>query len=330
MPDLHCRYLGLDLTSPIVASASPLTGHLQDLMALEDLGAGAVVLPSLFEEEIEADAINLTERLEAGSESFAEATGFLPVKDLSFAGPAAHLKLVAAARNSLDIPVIASLNGMTDGGWVRYAAMLADAGANAVELNLYSVESDAKRSASDVETDYLRLIEHVRWRVDVPLSVKLSPYFSSTAHFARRLFDLGIDGLVLFNRFVQPDIDIETFDVNTRVELSAPQELRLPLRWIGLLRPTLPEMSLALSSGVRTGTDVVKGLLAGADVVMLASELIRNGPQRLAGVRAELVNWMVAHEYDSVVQMRGSLSSDSARDARAYERSQYVRAISRR
>jgi dihydroorotate dehydrogenase (fumarate) len=324
MTDLQCRYLGLTLRSPIVASASPLTGRLRNLLALQDAGVGAVVLPSLFEEEIEADSTTFNERLDAGTESFGEAASYLPAKDLSFIGPMTHIRLVAAAKSSLDIPVIASLNGATDGGWARYAAMLVDAGADALELNLYSVESDVDRSAADVETEYLRLVEHVRWRIGVPLAVKLSPFFSSTANFARRLFDVGVDGIVLFNRFVQPDIDVETFDVVSKVELS---ELRMPLRWIALLRPMFPEMSLALSSGVHCGEDVVKAVLAGADVAMMTSELLRHGPGRVATVESELTDWMAAHEYTAVAQMRGSVASHAARDPRAFERAQYIRML---
>ncbi len=327
MTDIECRYLGMRLRSPIVASASPMTGRLQNLLALQEAGVGAVVLPSLFEEEIDADSTLLDDHLNAGTESVSEASSYLPSTGLSFAGPAAHVKLVGAARSSLDIPVIASINGVTDGGWLGYAAMLVDAGADALELNLYAVESDSTRTASDVETEYLRLIEHLRWRVSVPLAVKLSPFFSSTANFAKRLVDLGVDGLVLFNRFVQPDIDVETFDVSSKLELSHRAELRLPLRWVGLLRPMFPGLSIALTSGVQTGVDVVKSILAGADVTMIASELLRHGPAKVREIEAELVGWMAAHEYTSVGQMCGSVSEHAARDANAYERAQYIRTL---
>lgn len=324
MIDLRCRYLGLTLRSPIVASASPLTARLTTLRLLDDAGVGAVVLPSLFEEEVEGDAMTLSGRLDAGAESTAEATSYLPAADLSFVGPMAHVRLVGAAKSTLGIPVIASVNGGTDGGWVRYASMLADAGADAIELNLYAVQADPTKTGADVEAEYLRLVEHVRWAVTVPLSVKLSPYLSSTANFVRRLRDAGVDGAVLFNRFVQPDIDVETFDVVSGVELSQHAEMRLPLRWIGLLRPMFPDFSLALSSGARSGLDVVKAVLAGADVVMMASELLRRGPARAREIETELMAWMSAHEYSAVAQMRGSVASNAARDARSYERAQYI------
>jgi dihydroorotate dehydrogenase (fumarate) len=324
MTDLRCRYLGLNLRSPIIASASPLTSRLSSLRLLDEAGVGAVVLPSLFEEEVDSEATLLSERLDAGAESTGEATSYLPVADLSFIGPMAHVRLVSSAKTSLEIPVIASVNGATDGGWVRYASMLADAGADAIELNLYAVQADPTRSAGDVEAEYLRLVEHVRWAINVPLSIKLSSYLSSTANFVQALCDIGVDGVVLFNRFVQPDIDVETFDVVPGVGLSQHNELRLPLRWTGLLRPMFPDLSLALSSGARSGLDVVKAVLAGADVVMMASELLRRGPARVAEIEAELVSWMAAHEYSAVAQMRGSVASNATRDARSYERSQYI------
>lgn len=324
MSDLRSRYLGLTLRSPIVASASPLTARLTTLRLLDEAGVGAVVLPSLFEEEVENEAMTLSGHLDAGADSSAEATSYLPPADLSFVGPMSHIRLVSAAKSTLDIPVIASVNGATDGGWVRYASMLADAGADAIELNLYAVQADPAKAGTDVEAEYLRLVEHVRWAVNVPLSVKLSPYLSSTANFVHRLRDIGVDGAVLFNRFVQPDIDVETFDVVPGVELSQHAEMRLPLRWIGLLRPMFPDFSLALSSGARSGLDVVKGVLAGADIVMMASELLRRGPHRVREIETELMAWMTAHEYSAVSQMRGSVASNAARDARSYERAQYI------
>ena len=320
MIDIRCQYLGLPLRSPIVASPSPMTGTIESLLSLQQSGAGAVVLPSLFEEDVDEEASRLSHDLDAGTESFAEATSYLPSTPLGLVGPDRHVRLVSAAKEALSIPVIASLNGTTDGGWLRYAATLADAGADALELNLYSVEANAGRTASEVEDANLRLVEHVRWRVDIPLAVKLSPYLSATANFARRLVDLGVDGLVLFNRFYQPDIDIETLDVVPRLELSTSADLRLPLQWVALLRPQLPTASIALTSGVHCGADVAKGLLAGADVVMMASALLHGGAGRLQLAESELVAWMAANEYRSVAQLRGSISAAGARDPRAYER----------
>ncbi len=327
MIDLSCRYLGLSLRSPIVASPSPLTGQLDSLIALQAAGVAAVVLPSVFEEEVEAEEEELRRWLDEGSESYAEASTYLPRLDMRFGGPMDHVRLLEKAKGELEIPIIASLNGTTDGGWLRYATMLADAGADALELNLYSVESDAGKSSSLIEAAYLRLVGQVRKQVDVPLAVKLSPYLSSTANFAQRLVDAGVDGLVLFNRFVQPDVDIDTLGVAPTLELSQTGDLRLPLRWVALLRPELPNTSLALTSGVHSGAEVVKALLAGADVAMMTSALLRHGPAHVSRVEAGLVAWMAAHDVTSIADFRGSVARHTAVDARAYERAQYIRAV---
>ena len=327
MIDLRSTYLGLPLRSPIVASASPMTNSLQRLLALEHAGAGAVVLPSLFEEEVNRDVLRLSADLDAGSDSFPEFGTFFPPMEFDHLGPLSHLKLITAAKAHLSIPVIASINGATAGWWLRNAELLAVGGPDAIELNLYSVQADPEKSATEVEDGYLRLIDDVRFRVSLPLAVKLSPYLSSTANFARRLVDAGVDGLVLFNRFYQPDINLGTLDVEARIDLSSSADLRLPLRWIGLLRPLLPETSLALTSGVHSGADVAKALLAGADVAMMASALLQRGAGQIALAQAELVAWMTTHDYRSVTQLRGSMSSHTARDPRAYERAQYIRML---
>lgn len=327
MIDLSCSYLGLSLRSPIVASASPMTNGLDRLLGLEHAGAGAVVLPSLFEEEVNRDALRLSIDLDAGSDSFPELGSFFPPMQFDHLGPLSHLKLLTAAKEHLSIPVIASVNGATAGWWLRNAELLAAGGADAIELNLYSVQADPEMSATAVEDSYLRLIDDLRFRVSRPLSVKLSPYLSSTANFARRLVDAGVDGLVLFNRFYQPDINLDTLDVENRVDLSTSEDIKLPLRWIGLLRPLLPHTSLALTSGVHSGLDVAKAILAGADVAMMASALLRRGAGQIALAEAELVAWMSTREYSSVGQMRGSMSSRTARDAGPYERAQYIRTL---
>lgn len=327
MIDLRSTYLGLPLRSPIVASASPMTNSLQRLLALEHAGAGAVVLPSMFEEEVNRDVLRLSADLDAGSDSFPEVGSFFPPMEFDHLGPLSHLKLITAAKAHLSIPVIASVNGATAGWWLRNAELLAAGGPDAIELNLYSVQADPDKSAVEVEDGYLRLIDDVRFRVSLPLAVKLSPYLSSTANFARRLVDAGVDGLVVFNRFYQPDINLDTLDVEARIELSSSADLRLPLRWIGLLRPLLPQTSLALTSGVHNGADVAKALLAGADVAMMASALLQRGAGEIALAQAELVAWMTTHEYRSVAQLRGSMSSHTARDPRAYERAQYIRML---
>jgi dihydroorotate dehydrogenase (fumarate) len=327
MSSLATRYLGLDLRSPLVASASPLTGRVESLLALEQAGAAAVVLPSLFEEEVEDESMRLHERLETGAGSFYEALDYFPELDFDDIGPLKHVKLAGAAKQALRIPVIASVNGITPGGWVNYAKQMVDAGADAIELNLYSVAADPWRSGASVESGYLEVVRLVRGAVEVPLAVKLSPYLSATAHFARRVVEAGADGLVLFNRFYQPDIDLETLGVLPRVELSDPRELRLPLRWLGILRPQLPGTSLAATTGVHSGYDAAKALLVGADVTMMTSALLRHGPGHLAKVEAELVDWLVEHEYSSVEQLRGSVSRYAATDPTGYERANYLRTL---
>jgi dihydroorotate dehydrogenase (fumarate) len=327
MTELATTYLGLRLHSPLVASASPLTGRLDGLVALQEAGAAAVVLPSLFEEEVEYDSMLLHERLETGALSFAEASDLFPALEFDDVGPRGHVKLTSAAKDTLRIPVIASINGSTPGGWVYYAHAMEESGADAIELNLYAVAADAGRSGAEVEAAYLEVVRRVRAAVDVPLAVKLSPYFSSTAHFARRVVDAGADGLVLFNRFYQPDIDLDTLDVLPRVELSDPRELRLPLRWLAILRPQLTTTSLAATTGVHSGLDAAKALLVGADVVMMTSALLRHGPAHLTRVQGELVSWLAAHEYTSVAQLRGSVSHRGAADPTAFERANYLRTL---
>ena len=326
--DLASTYLGMRLRSPLVASPSPATGKLDSLLRLDDAGIGAVVLPSLFEEEVENEAITLHERMSAGSDVFGEAMDYFPDVALDHLGLERHILLVEEAAERLSVPVIASVNGRSAGGWVRYARDLVTAGARAIELNMYDVAVDPGRTGAQVEEGYLALVRGVRAAVDVPVAVKLSPYFASLANFAGEVVAAGADGLVLFNRFYQPDLDLETLDVTPRLELSRPGELRLPLRWIALLRPQLPTASLALTSGVASGADVAKGLLAGADVVMSTSELLRQGPPRARALLDELVDWMQVHEYASVDQLRGSVAHHSAADPAAFERAQYQRVLS--
>jgi dihydroorotate dehydrogenase (fumarate) len=327
MTALQTSYLGLELRTPLVASPSPATGKLDTLLRLEDAGVGAVVLPSLFEEEVESEAITFHERRETGAGVSGEAMDYFPDVDLDHLGLERHVLLVEEAVERLEIPVIASVNGRSAGGWVRYAQDLVSAGAQAIELNMYDVAVDPDQSAADVEGGYLALVRDVCAAVGVPVAVKLSPYFSSFANFAAQVVAAGADGLVLFNRFYQPDLDLETLDVTPRLELSRPGELRLPLRWIAILRPRLPGTSLALTSGVASGADVAKGLLAGADVVMTASEMLRQGPERAAGILSELTAWMSAGEYESVSQLRGSVAQHAVADPGAYERAQYQRVL---
>ncbi len=323
--DLGTRYLGLELRSPIVASAAP---HNNDpLMArrLERAGVGAIVLPSLFEEEILAEEIGLTGSLEQGAGVFAEALDYFPAIQ-SFAGAAdRYVTSLQRVKASVTIPVIASLNGSTLGGWVGLARRLEDAGADALELNLYHVSADPRRSATDMEKSDLDLIAAVRASITIPLAVKLSPFYSAFANFAAAARDAGADGLVLFNRFYQPDLDLESIEVVPRLELSQPWEMRLPVRWIAILRPQLdPDVSLAATSGAHSGADIAKGLLVGADVVMMTSALLRHGPEHIAAVEAELRGWMEEHEYRSVSELRGSASAATVEDPSAFERANYM------
>ncbi len=326
--DLRTRYLGLDLRSPIVASASPSTGEPDTARLLEEAGVGAIVLPSLFEEEILNEEIQLNRSLEAGSGQFGEALEYFPTIESFPSVGDRYLSRLERIKNHASVPVIASLNAATMGGWVRYARFMQDAGADALELNLYHVAADPRRAATDMEASDLDLIAAVRASVTIPLAVKLSPYYSALANFAGRVIARGADGLVLFNRFYQPDFDLETLDVVPRVELSQPADLRLPLRWIAILRPQLgPNVSLAASSGVHGGTDVVKELIVGADVVMMTSALLRHGPGHVRTVEAELRAWMAECEYDSVAQLRGSASQATGVDPSAFERVNYMKTL---
>jgi dihydroorotate dehydrogenase (fumarate) len=325
--DLSTTYLGLDLRSPVVASASPLNREADSVRRIVEAGASAVVMPSLFEEEILREEVELNLALEAGSEHFAEALDYFPdVREIATAADryVADLETLKAA---VDVPVIASLNATSSGAWVRYAGLLADAGADAIELNLYHVAADPERSSTEVEEEKLAVIASVRERIRIPLAVKLSPYFSSTAHFARRVVGAGADGLVLFNRFYQPDIDLDALDVVPRIELSSPWELRLPLRWIAILRPLLPHASLAATSGISSGVDVAKAIAVGADVAMMTSAVLRHGPGQLGVALDELRGWLDEREYVSVTQLRGSMSHRATPDPGAFERANYVRVL---
>jgi dihydroorotate dehydrogenase (fumarate) len=322
MADLQTRYLGLELRSPLVASSSPLTGSLDGLLRLEQAGAGAVVLPSLFEEEL-AEQTRQVDALLATGATGAEARAGHPEQVGYGAGPAAYLALIEQAKASLSIPVLASLNGVSRSGWVRYATRMEQAGADAVELNIYYVSSRPGRSGSEVEWQYLEVVRSVRQAIQIPLAVKLSPYFSSLANMAGQLAEAGANGLVLFNRFYQPDVDIEALEVAPRLELSTSVELRLPLRWVAILHRRFG-LSLAASTGVHTAEDVVKTLLAGADVAMLASALLRSGPDHLRQVESGLRDWMDRHSYETVGQLRGLLSQRSIPDPAAFERANYI------
>lgn len=324
MTDLRTQYLGLDLAGPLIASASPLTGRLDTLAALEEAGAAAVVLPSLFEEDVIEEEDVLADVLDTG-EGFAEFAS-APLSETASRyelGPERHLRLVGEAKRALTIPVIASVNASGPGSWARYATGLADAGADALELNLYSVNADADLPGAALEARHLEVIAAVRAAVRVPLAVKLSPYYSGLAHFARAAVDAGADGLVLFNRFFAPDIDLEDLSLAPRVSLSDSDDLRLPLRWLGILRSQLRGTSLAATSGVHTGNDVLKALLVGADVACMTAAVLRNGPGYMRAVLADVAEWLDANEYTSVRQLTGSMAADAVANPGDFERAQY-------
>jgi dihydroorotate dehydrogenase (fumarate) len=325
--ELTTRYLGMDLASPLVPSASPLTGDIDTLHALVEAGAAAVVLPSVFEEQIVHDALVVAGITDLGAELSPEFTGGqLPPMEAYNTGTEAYLRGIVRAKHELPVPVIGSLNGASWGGWSSYAAKIEHSGADALELNIYTVSADVTRDGREVEDDYLHLVEQVRRRVSIPLAVKIGPAFSSMASMAVRFADAGADGLVLFNRFYQPDIDLDTLEVKPHLVLSTSAELLLPLTWIGILHGRV-ELSLAATTGVHTAADVVKLVLAGADVTMMASALLRNGPGHLATVRAGLSDWLYTNGYSSVTQAKGSLSQAAVHDPAAFERANYMKTL---
>ncbi len=324
--DLTTQYLGLKLKNPLVASASPMTGNLESLQRLEEAGAAAVVLPSLFEEQIDHEQVAIQQLQEFQTDSFAESLDYFPELDTYNTGPNSYLKKIELAKKELAIPVIGSLNGGCRGGWTRYARMIQDSGADALELNIYFVPTDAESSSQATEAQYLGLVSSVRETISIPLAVKIGPYFSSLPEMAKRLVDAGASGLVLFNRYLEPDIDLETLDVVPFLQLSRRSELHLPLRWIALLHGQL-QASLAATSGIHKADDVIKTLLAGADVAMLASALLEHGPQHLRNVLQDVETWITDREYTSVTQLKGSVSRLNCTDPGAYERSNYMKAL---
>lgn len=324
--DLSTRYLGLALANPIVASASPMTSSIDSMKRLQDAGVAAVVLPSLFEEQIEHEEMATHNLMLSGTELSPEARGFFPEMQHHATGAEQYLKLVSDARKALAVPVIASLNGHTPGGWTRIARQLEEAGAQAIELNVYFLAADTGESGVSVEQRYLDLVASVRAITRVPVAVKVAPYFSAMGSMAVRLANAGASGLVLFNRFVQPDIMLDELEVAPHLVLSTSEELRLALRWIAILHGRV-DASLAATGGVHTHADVLKLLLAGADCVMLASSLLRNGPQHVSMLVRGIESWMSAREYESVAQMKGSLSQRSCPDPDAFERANYMKAL---
>jgi dihydroorotate dehydrogenase (fumarate) len=325
--DLSTTYLGLKLRTPLVPSASPLSEEVDNIRRLEDAGASAVVLYSLFEEQLRQDRLELAQNLEQGTESFAEALTYFPEPPQLKLGPEEYLNHIMRAKAAVNIPIIASLNGSSVGGWTDYARQIEQAGADALELNIYYIPTDLDLTGGEVEQTYVDILRAVKLKVSIPVAVKLSPFFSSFANMARRLDDAGADGLVLFNRFYQPDMNLETLEIHPNILLSTPMAMRVPLRWVAILYGRI-KASLAATSGVHRASDVLKMLMAGADVTQLCSVLLRHGARQLSVIEKDLVAWMEEHEYESVAQLKGSLSQKNCADPSAFERAQYMRAIS--
>ncbi len=323
MPDLQTTYLGLELSSPIVVAASSISSMIDRIQLAERSGAGALVIRSLFEEQILIEALRLEEQLSAG-ESFPEATSYFP--SMQHGGAQEHLRWIEKARAEVSMPLIASLNAVTPGGWKEYAHQLADTGVDALEINVYSVAADPARAGSEVEAELFNILEAVKGQVDIPVAVKLSPYYTSLAHVAQKLAERGAAGLVLFNRFLQPDIDPVAQAPVSEMTLSRPEEMRLPLRWVALLHGRIP-LDLALNTGVHSGLDTAKAVLAGAQVVQVASALLQHGIPYLSTMLRELENWMEEHGYQTLAEFRGKLSQAQVDDPLAFERAQYVKLL---
>jgi dihydroorotate dehydrogenase (fumarate) len=324
--DLTTRYLGLSLASPLVASASPLGERLDTLCRLEDAGAAAVVLPSLFEEQITLESHQLDQHLSAGAESYAEAVSYFPDLHTYQLGPDTYLEHVHRAKRRLGIPIIGSLNGVSTGGWIDHARLIQEAGADALELNVYYIPTDPAMTGADVEQMYLDLVRDVKASLTLPVAVKLGHAFTAMANVARRLDAAGADGLVLFNRFYQPDFDLEALEVRPHLTLSNSWELLLRLHWVAILFGHV-RADLAVTGGVHTAEDVLKAMMAGARVAMMASALLQRGVEHLGRVRADLLAWMEAHDYESIRQMQGSMSYRAVREPSAFERANYMKVL---
>ncbi len=321
--DLSTRYLGLDLPHPFMPGASPLVDDLDTVRRLEDAGAAAIVMHSLFEEQLMREQIATDWHMSAPADSFAEALSYLPDPESFSLGPEGYLEQLGRIRRAVAVPVIGSLNGTTLGGWLEYARLIEEAGADALELNVYRLAADPDESGDEIERQTIEMVRAVRDKVRIPLAVKLSPFYTAFAHFARRLDEAGADGLVLFNRFYQADIDLEELEAVRTLQLSDSSELLLRLRWLAILSGRL-EASLAVTGGVHTAVDAVKAVLCGADAVQLVSALLRHGPEHLAAIRRDTEEWLVEHEYESLAQMRGSMNLERCPDPEAYERANYM------
>lgn len=326
MVDLTTTYLGLELKNPLVASASPLSEKVATVQQLEKAGIAAIVCYSLFEEQIIHESLELDHYLSKDNESFAEALTYLPDIGRYSLGPEAYVEHIKSLKNAVKIPVIGSLNGVSTGGWIEYAKKIEDAGADALELNLYYLPTDMNISSQMLEDAYVSLVRDIRSQISIPLAVKLSPSFTALPHFAKRIVEAGANGLVLFNRFYQPDFDLEELEVVPNLKLSTSAELRLPLRWIALLYGRV-KADFALTTGVHTAEDIVKAMMAGAKVAMTASALLKNGPDYATRMLVELKSWLVEHEYESIQQMQGSMSQGAVAEPAAFERANYMKVL---
>jgi len=326
MLDLSTTYLGLRLKNPLVASASPLSKKVETVQRLEEAGLAALVMYSLFEEQIIHESLELDHYLRRGSDSFAEAMSYLPEAGVYALTPEKYLHHLTALKKAVHIPVIGSLNGVSKGGWTRYARLIQEAGADALELNLYYIPTDPALTAQEIEAIQVDLVASVKASLRIPLAVKLSPFYTALPHFARRLVEAGADGLVLFNRFYQPEFDIEQLEIVPTLDFSLSADLRLPLRWVAILYEHI-QADLALSSGVHTYQGVLKAMMAGARVAMLASELLLHGIGRVRELLNELQEWMETHEYHSIAQMQGSMCRRAVKDPAAFERANYMKVL---
>ncbi len=326
--DLSTKYLGLTLKNPFVVSASPLSEQVSTIREMEDYGASAVVLYSLFEEQLEQEQKELEHHLTEGTESFAEALTYLPQSSDYRSGPDEYLDLILRSKKAVQMPIIASLNGYSIGGWTEFAKMIEDAGADALELNIYYIPSNLDMTGEEVEQNYIDILKQVKERVKIPVAVKLSPYFSNLANMAGKLDDAGADALVLFNRFYQPDIDLISLEVQPNIVLSKSYDMRLPLRWIALLKGRI-KAQLAATGGIHTGWDVLKLMMAGADVAMLNSVLLKKGLPEIQTIESQMIDWMQVNEYESVKQMQGSMSAQKVPNPAKFERVQYMKALSK-
>jgi dihydroorotate dehydrogenase (fumarate) len=324
--DLTTTYLGINLKNPLVASASPLSEKLDTVKKLEDAGIAAIVMYSLFEEQIIHESLELDHYLDYGTDSYSEALTYLPNIGRYSIGPEKYLDHLSQVKKAVNIPVIGSLNGVSAGSWIEYARKIEAAGADALELNIYYLPFETDLTSEELENTYINFVSKVRSKINIPLAVKIGPYFSGLGNMCARLADAGADGLVLFNRFYQPDFNLEDLEIYPNLVLSTSQELRMPLRWIALLYGRV-QTDFALTSGVHTAEDVLKTMMAGARVAMMASELLKNGAGRVSEILAEMVNWMKDHDYTSIHQMQGSMSEEATHNPHALRRSNYIKVL---